>query len=443
MEAPLTLAYCGALYHFAAWRAPAGARRRAHLAAVALYFVLGFMTKFVAALFLPLIIVAAAALCPSWRGAIRRDLGAWMAACGLAVALIAPWFVWAHVTFGAALWQWMFGVHVYQRFAGTLHPEHLQPWWYYWTTMYARFAEAGSTLLVMAALPVLGAATVRRRWPEGLVVLLWFLVPMALITAGTSKLYHYVYPFLPALALAVGVLTAAIVAGGAGPFARALAAFYGWMDRRLPGVRAVLRLPAVRALLLALAAVSLALAAASLVLGTIRLDVDPYLRFRSRGIARPVGIAFLCALAAGIPGRAAPAVLSMLVVGLLPLPGYRASLERLGEVNRVQHEASACVDGVRAAFGLPAGFYVDLPDAIGAHALHYYFGGPEGWQAAAMDADDPKTVRPVLLSTDAWTRYKTSAGMRPAASVRLNPDVVLLLPGPYGRCATGGAAARR
>ena len=32
----------------------------------------------------------------------------------------------------------------------------------------------------------------------------WLVVPLALMSMGTSKLHHYAYPFLPPLALAAG-----------------------------------------------------------------------------------------------------------------------------------------------------------------------------------------------------------------------------------------------
>ena len=66
MEAPLLLQYAGTVYHYLAWRS-AGPRSRGHLMAIALYFVLGFMTKFVAALFAPLVLVIAVVLNPDDR----------------------------------------------------------------------------------------------------------------------------------------------------------------------------------------------------------------------------------------------------------------------------------------------------------------------------------------------------------------------------------------
>ena len=64
MEAALFLAYCGGAYHFSRWAEDASRPRRTlHVFAVAAYVTLGFMTKFVAVLFLPLVCVAAVA----WR----------------------------------------------------------------------------------------------------------------------------------------------------------------------------------------------------------------------------------------------------------------------------------------------------------------------------------------------------------------------------------------
>jgi len=46
--------------------------------------------------------------------------------------------------------------------------------------------------------------TLRRGWYEGAVILWWLVLPVTLLSLGTSKLYHYAYPYLPPLALAAG-----------------------------------------------------------------------------------------------------------------------------------------------------------------------------------------------------------------------------------------------
>lgn len=93
MEASLLLAYCGGLYHFSRWLSSPGEARPMHAAGVAAYFVLGFMTKFVAAFFLPMICASALLLMP---GGWRRLCSAWRDwrwPAVAAVAIGAPWFV--------------------------------------------------------------------------------------------------------------------------------------------------------------------------------------------------------------------------------------------------------------------------------------------------------------------------------------------------------------
>jgi len=104
MDAAVVLSYCAGVYHFLAWRASERAsRRRLHVVAVALAFVLGFMTKFVAALFLPLVLAAATLLTRDDRARLRRDWRAWCAASLLAAALIAPWFLYQYHRVGLDL----------------------------------------------------------------------------------------------------------------------------------------------------------------------------------------------------------------------------------------------------------------------------------------------------------------------------------------------------
>jgi len=121
MEAPLFLCYCGGIYHYLAWAREGEARlRRRHIVAVALYFYLGFMTKFVAALFLPVTLIVPTLLLPQPRRAVVTDFGRWVAAGALVVALVVPWFIYQHFASGGAVWSIMFGTHVLTRFTASL-----------------------------------------------------------------------------------------------------------------------------------------------------------------------------------------------------------------------------------------------------------------------------------------------------------------------------------
>lgn len=211
MEAALVLSYCGAMWHFLAWRASArGWRPRLQIVAIVLYFVLGFMMKFVAASFLPVVLASVTLVTAGDRARLRRDWAAWFGSGLLAAGLIAPWFLYQYRRVGRELWDTMFGMHVYERFTAYLDPAHLHPWHYYLSRMFAELSGSGAAAVAIAGLALVFVQTVRRRWPEGVLILLWFGLPLTLISAVTSKLYHYTYPFLPAAALAAGYAVAVL-----------------------------------------------------------------------------------------------------------------------------------------------------------------------------------------------------------------------------------------
>ncbi|MGE4055481.1 MAG: ArnT family glycosyltransferase, partial [Vicinamibacterales bacterium] len=142
MEAALFLCYCGGTYHFMRWAGPgrpsqAGTQAPGgspwHAVAVGLYFVLGFMTKFVAALFLPAVLFLASIAAPAWRRRLIASWKTWLGVACLATALILPWFVWAYLEYGAFLWEMMLGAHVVTRFTSYLDPAHVQPWYFYFS----------------------------------------------------------------------------------------------------------------------------------------------------------------------------------------------------------------------------------------------------------------------------------------------------------------------
>jgi 4-amino-4-deoxy-L-arabinose transferase-like glycosyltransferase len=102
MEAPLFLCYCGGVYHFSRWVEGGARRARGHAVAVAAYFVLGFMTKFVAAVFLPVVCVAALAWRPGGWARMRSGWRDWVIPALMTAGLVLPWFVYQHVREGAA-----------------------------------------------------------------------------------------------------------------------------------------------------------------------------------------------------------------------------------------------------------------------------------------------------------------------------------------------------
>lgn len=209
MEAAVFLTYAAGVYHFLAWRR-SGPDARGHVFAMALYFVLGFMTKDVAALFLPAILGIAALLKHEDRVRLYFQWRSFLIAAVVAMALIAPWFIFQYRVPNSHVFDIMFGAHVVKRFTSYLDPAHLQPWPFYFRHLWALLrAERFAWIVVAGAILILWR-TVRHRWLEGALLILWFALPMIAISAGTSKLYHYAYPFLPPVALAGGYFIASV-----------------------------------------------------------------------------------------------------------------------------------------------------------------------------------------------------------------------------------------
>ncbi len=229
------------------------------------------------------------------------------------------------------------------------------------------FGDSGSAELAIAGLALLVVETVRRRWFEGFLVLCWLVLPIALMSAGTSKLYHYAYPFVPPVALAVGHLAAL----GFTLAPLVLNTALRWVDRALIAPRArlvaALERPAVRTTLQAVASLALAIGGRE-----PDLRADPprvgvrRCYFRSSGVLRPAIVALVCGVLAGARRSTSLAVGAILVASLLPLPAYRATLTRLTVEQHPMRTTTDCLQTVdRTLSGAAApGLYVDLPQDV-------------------------------------------------------------------------------
>jgi 4-amino-4-deoxy-L-arabinose transferase-like glycosyltransferase len=436
MESALVLAYCGGVYHYLRWTASFDVRVTVdersnvrttndavhgsiHVWAVSLYFVLAFLTKFVAALFLPMILGFTALVVPEHRRALRRGWRTWLLAAVTAIVLSAPWFLFMSQRFGGIFWRELFGVHVFQRLTATLDPGHLQPWSYYLAQM-AVFWDTAALMVMASGLIVLAWWTARRADPEAVIFVLWFLVPTVVISLATSKLYHYIYPFLPPLAIAGGYFAALALALGRAPFDRFIERFNARLIERAPRLARWRRRRATRAVLAVAIAGSLALAIGSLVFGRVTFTIGST-ELASAGILRPGLAAVLLAVLFDVQRRARPLVLALLVVSFLPLQGYRDSMMLLGAATNPRRTASRCIQDIHVASATaPRGLVIDLPDAALNQSIFYYF----------------EPIRP-------WHREPTSGGQpvlttRPSSAgpvLDLGDGVVAVLPGVYGACA--------
>lgn len=456
MEAALLLAYCGGIYHFLAWTGnERPGRQRLHATLAGLYFVLGFMTKFVAVLFLPLV-VATTMVLRSPRA--QREWRLWLAVAALAVGLITPWFVYAHVRFGGLLWETMLAEHVYTRFTASLDPAHLEPWPYYLARMYGSFAGSGLAPIVIGGLLTLIVMTIRRRSVEGFAILLWWALPAAVLSFGTSKLYHYFYPFLPPVALAMGYLMALAVVLVPAPVDRLLRFIDEKIRWLMPGVATWTRRPPARGVLSMVAMLALATALATLMFGPFRLSLGQ-LRFRNAAITRPLVLVVAVGLLLGTTRRTSRWLALLLVASVLPFSQYRTTWHRLSDGRHPIRSARDCVLQVKSTLApMSPGMLFDRAPETTLHELYYYFRqvrptmlASESLSSSSLDRYlfSPEDWRPVLVADRRYQRYRTEvdgSGVSRRAS-QASPsligfgDALLLLPGPYARCAPGGDLA--
>jgi 4-amino-4-deoxy-L-arabinose transferase-like glycosyltransferase len=450
MEAALLLAYCGGIWHYLAWvRSDAPARAR-HIAAIAVYFTLGFMTKFVAVAFLPAVLGLATLCNREARRVLVRDWRPCLVASVATFAAIAPWFIWASIRYGSFLWATILQAHVYTRFTASLDPTHLQPWHYYLTTMFARFTESGQQWLVVVGFLTLVAVSTMRRSLEGWTIAMWAAVPVVAISFGTSKIYHYVYPFLPPLALGVGYVIALLLMVGVAPLRRALLA----LQARLGGSRwvaATLRWPPARGLMVTIATAALLVAALTLLFGPINLEWHGQTLFKSSGLFRPIVVALVFGVLAGAVDAGSRATAVILVSSLLPLAAYREVWSRIAAEEHPIRQARDCVRAVDRHVSGP-GLYVDVPPEDLPYGLYYHFRQVRPWERTAAPSpaalgavlEDRARPRAILVLDSTYQRYTHVAGSADGPRQRTSsppmrtfpPGVVLLLPGPYAACAS-------
>ena len=117
-----------------------------------------------------------------------------------------------------------------QRLTGTLIPNIWQPWHYYFTEMWREFGNSGITWFVAAGLVTPYGAI--QSVADGLtasVVLLWAVVPLAIISERRPKALSLRLSVSPPVALAAGYLVGLVVQLAPSVVRRAL----GWVEDAL------------------------------------------------------------------------------------------------------------------------------------------------------------------------------------------------------------------
>lgn len=217
MDSILMLSYAGAIFHFLAWT-EAGSRRLRSLqiCAVMGFFILAFMSKFVAALFLPLILGVACLCIPAWRAAVLKDRRVWMIGALLSLVVVAPWFIYQQMEMGSKFWGIILQEQVIRRVTISCDPAHIRPWFFYAIDLGRSFLRSGAILVVAPGVVWLSLVSWKEKWAIGWLMLLWAGLPFLLLSTFTAKLSHYLYPYMIPLALAGGIFTPVAAEAAAG-----------------------------------------------------------------------------------------------------------------------------------------------------------------------------------------------------------------------------------
>jgi hypothetical protein len=441
MESPLVAAYSGGLYHFLRWR-HSGERRDALITGG--WFTLAFLTKFVAAAFLPLVAIVSLAL--PRPGLLPKPLRAcatdWLWASVLCVAASAPWFVYEYRLFGEKLVETIFLQHVFARFTGALDPTHLQPWDYYYRNAWRMLGDARSHWLVAGGAALLLYRAIRCRDGLAWTILVWAILPLALISGLSSKVFHYAYPFLPPLAIAGGLAVAAPLGMLKAPLERLAARLEAVHLPFLPSF-AVRPGGRARAVCLAIGGIAVVLAVAALLAGTTKLVVAGVV-LRNTSVVRPLVVAAICFTLARAWRNVLTAV-PVAAMALFPLDAARATLIAASQPRSGLQSLRACLAPVRAAGRAAAGAYAVAETPI-AHPYAFYLALPGLWEPVGRDhpalqptAIATGTPRVVVLSSRAFSELalafiREGREVPPAVAVHPQPGVAVLLPGTLGAC---------
>ncbi len=465
MEAALFLCYCGGIYHFTRWVDAGAGRARGHAVAAAAYFVLGFMTKFVAALFLPVVCVVALAVVPGAWARLRSGWRDWVLPALMTAALVLPWFIYEQVKYGDVLWRTMLASQVYQRVTVSLDPSHIQPWHFYLTQTWKELGNAGSQLVVALGVAWLVVAAARARSGLSRLILIWGVLPIAAISISTSKLLHYAYPFWPMLGLAAGYLVADVVGAMDGPRgAAAAASFRRFVPRRTAAWCA--EDPWNRIVLLGLATLAGATAAWTALSGPFTVTVGGA-RFGSSSALWPLLVASVALFVGGYLTTLVRLAVVVVVLMLVPAQAYTWSIANAARVDHPIRAVRDCMVSVQRTGAKTGSGVLGVYGDIQHYSYYYYLWRLGTWKINREFVPEeterhlwaPGEQTPVIVSrkdyevlvrrAGLWDatfpegRGPTAASSDPVADAARNPlrsgarfndDVAVLLPGPFQSC---------
>jgi 4-amino-4-deoxy-L-arabinose transferase-like glycosyltransferase len=437
MEAALFLCYCGGIYHLMRWienDRPASLNPWATCG----YFVLGFLTKFVAALFLPLIALIAVGGIPEGRARLSAGWRTWLVPVAVTLVASSAWFVYETFHYGRYFWDTILGLHVFTRFTSSLDPMHLHPWYYYFDATWTELARSGSRVIAAAGIVALMHGAWRGRPWQMRLLLAWWIVPYVLMSIGTSKLFHYAYPFLPPIALAIGFV-AARVDQAAAAVAAVLARFLRSDEAGRSRFDRPLQLAG-----LAVALAMFVLAVATILKGQIAWRIRGVRVFQNSSVVRPFLLGTIALAVTGQLVLSTRMLAALILVFALPVWSYPVRAARVETWDDPWHVIGQCAQDVRDRTHATAGIYNTARGRT--HHTHYYYLYRLGaWIEPEHPTDEELKRRlftegaqtPIFMTLDDYAllqRRALNEGWPELPRGTAVQGIVLILPGPYQTC---------
>jgi hypothetical protein len=309
------------------------------------------------------------------------------------------------------------------------------------------FQGNGILWLVPAGMVMLTLQTIRRQWLEGTTLLLWAIAPITAVSLGSSKLYHYIYPFLPPLAIAVGYLFGLVVMLAPVLLRRGAESVEDLLAGASPRWAAVVQRPRVQLLATILVWFGAGLAIWALLVGQARLEVAGWMLFKSGGITRPLALIVLAGLFARRSGRVAVLAVAIAAAYWLPVDAYKQTLVRLNEPKHPLRDLSDCILRTQREMpALPRGLYVDTDSSMW-HPIVFYFRRVAPWIRQETPSanrlldtvNDGPHLRAGLVQEQRYRDYLNGPSADRLRAGGTPPMVglfeyALVLPGPYRAC---------
>jgi hypothetical protein len=338
----------------------------------------------------------------------------------VAAGAVLPWYVQQTLAHGASLWETMLGQHVLRRFTSGLDPIHLHGWSYYLEWLWVGIED--TALFVVPGALLWLARAVRQPWPAGRAVFMWWVLPLALLSLGRSKLYWYADPFLPPLGLFGGFAVSRLARAWTATLPRV-----SWRDSL--ALRAAAGLGA---------GAAFAIALATALQGPLRGEWAGIV-FSNSTLERPLLLGSLLSLLAASRTGLAVSVLAALAAGTVACPAYLRVWEKMNARDRPASSLARCL-ARRTGDGL---WFVDDTPPLHQHDHYLRRFGVERHAVArhlleSGELPPPPADAAILVEQDdllalgrlSWWHQRLAEGR-----VVRSDHAVLLLSGVYRACA--------